>query len=56
MEGGDRTLTKFLSFNKYFAGEGAGEVGENGARGKGALAGEVLGYLMNGVIRDAEKD
>ena len=56
MQGGDRTLTEFLSVFKDFTGKGAGEVGENGVWGKGALASEVLGYLMDGVIRDTKED
>jgi len=56
MDGGDRTLTEFLSVFKHFTGKGAGEMGENGARGKGALTGEIPGYLLNGVVRDTKED
>ena len=56
MQGGDRTLTEFPGVFEDFAGKGAGEVGENSVWFKSALASEVLGHLLDGVIGDTEED
>ena len=56
MHGGDGTLTEIAGVFEYFAGKGAGKMGDDGARRKGALAGEVLSYQMDGVIGDTKED